>query len=107
MVVLIRCHPANDISRGSYGFQKVRTTFAGAYGILTSSAYLHAGILSARREGRTAHLRSRSEPEEMSILSSVMGITQEVSDSDLYLRPCFDDVFTQDNQPSQAGAGAV
>lgn len=69
--------PSNDISRGSYGFQKVRTTFAGAYGILTSSAYLHAGILSARREGRTAHLRSRSEPEEMSILSSVMGITQE------------------------------
>jgi non-canonical poly(A) RNA polymerase PAPD5/7 len=83
MVVLIRCYLANDISRGSYAFQKVRTTFAGAYGILTSTAYLHAGILSARREGRTVHLRSRGQPEEMSVLSSVMGITQQVSNLDL------------------------
>ena len=94
-MVLIRHHLANDISKGSYGFQKVRTTFAGAYGILTSTAYLHAGILSAHREGRAVHLRNRGEPEKTSILSSVMGITQEVSNLDLDLRQRSDDVSAQ------------
>jgi hypothetical protein len=69
---------ANDISSGSYNFHKVRTAFAGAYGILTSTAYLRAGILSSRQDGRAVHLRSRYEPEDLSILSTVMGITQEV-----------------------------
>src|ERR1700683_4970953 len=36
---------ANDISRGSYAIQKVRTTFAGAHGILTAAAYLRAGMM--------------------------------------------------------------
>lgn len=61
----------------------MRATLAGAYGILTATAYLHAGIMSSRREGRAVHLRQRDEPEEMSILSSVMGITQEVSRLDI------------------------
>jgi non-canonical poly(A) RNA polymerase PAPD5/7 len=77
---------ANDISKGSYGLPKVRATFAGAFRILTSTAYLHAGIISSRREGRAVHLRPRSEPEDMSILSSVMGITQEVGNSHYYPR---------------------
>ncbi|KAG6839850.1 hypothetical protein C0991_011086, partial [Blastosporella zonata] len=67
--------PSNDISKGSFAFQKVRQTFAGAHSILTSSAYLTAGILTARRNGRSFSLRD--EPEELSILSSVMGVTQE------------------------------
>ncbi|EDR03218.1 uncharacterized protein LACBIDRAFT_142837, partial [Laccaria bicolor S238N-H82] len=37
--------PSNDISKGSYGFHKVRTAFAGAHGILTSTAYLRAGMI--------------------------------------------------------------
>ena len=70
---------ANDISRGSYNFARVRTTLAGAHGIMTAAAFAQASIISARREGRTVHLRATTEPEDMSILASVMGVTQEVS----------------------------
>ncbi|KAF7799612.1 hypothetical protein EIP86_010850 [Pleurotus ostreatoroseus] len=69
--------PSNDISRGSYNIAKVRTTFAGAFSIMTAKAYNHANIISARRERRYVHLQSRSDPEELSILGSVMGVTQE------------------------------
>ena len=57
----------------------MRTTLAGAHGIMTAAAYAQASIISARREGRTVRLRSTTEPEELSILASVMGVTQEVS----------------------------
>ncbi|CAA7271029.1 unnamed protein product [Cyclocybe aegerita] len=69
--------PSNDISSGSYNFHKVRTAFAGAHGILTATAYLRASMLSSRHHGRSVHLRSHYEPEDLSILSTVMGITQE------------------------------
>jgi len=69
---------ANDISSGSYNFHKVKTAFAGAHGILTSTAYLRAGMLGSRHQGRSVQLRSQYEPEDLSILSTVMGITQEV-----------------------------
>ncbi|EJF66211.1 hypothetical protein DICSQDRAFT_152192 [Dichomitus squalens LYAD-421 SS1] len=69
--------PTNDISRGSYNFARVRTTLAGAHGIMTAAAYAQASIISARREGRTVRLRPTSDAEEMSILASVMGVTQE------------------------------
>jgi len=69
---------ANDVSKGTYGIVKVRTTFAGAYTILTSSAFLHAGLMNSRREGRYTRLRSRTAPEDMSILSNILGISQEV-----------------------------
>ncbi|OJT08695.1 Poly(A) RNA polymerase cid14 [Trametes pubescens] len=70
--------PTNDISRGSYNIAKVRTTLAGAHTIMTAAAYTQASIISARREGRTVRLRPAPEPEDMSILASVMGVTQEV-----------------------------
>jgi non-canonical poly(A) RNA polymerase PAPD5/7 len=70
---------ANDVSRGSYNFHKVRTALAGAFGILTSKAYNQAGILASRRSGRNFSLRdSKPDPEVMSILASIMGVTQEV-----------------------------
>ncbi|KAI0373072.1 hypothetical protein BV20DRAFT_1014460 [Pilatotrama ljubarskyi] len=69
--------PTNDISRGSYNIAKVRTTLAGAHNIMTAAAYAQASIISARREGRTVRLRPGPEPEDMSILASVMGVTQE------------------------------
>jgi non-canonical poly(A) RNA polymerase PAPD5/7 len=75
---VLRLPPANDISKGSYGIAKVRQTLAGAHGIMTSMAFLRAGILGARREGRTYPLRGHGEPEDMSILSSILGVTQEV-----------------------------
>ncbi|KAH9852744.1 hypothetical protein C2E23DRAFT_756340 [Lenzites betulinus] len=69
--------PTNDISRGSYNIAKVRTSLAGAHNIMTAAAYAQASIISARREGRTVRLRAAPEPEDMSILASVMGVTQE------------------------------
>ncbi|KAH0826966.1 hypothetical protein J3R83DRAFT_4625 [Lanmaoa asiatica] len=69
--------PTNDISKGSYGINKVRKTLAGAYGIMQVTAFLRAGILSSRREGRSYRLRVVTNPEDMSILSSILGVTQE------------------------------
>ncbi|PFH45996.1 hypothetical protein AMATHDRAFT_77856 [Amanita thiersii Skay4041] len=69
--------PSNDISKGSYGFQRVRMTFAGAHGILTSNAYLRAGILNSRHRSRSYRLRDHYEVQDMSILSSILGVTQE------------------------------
>ncbi|KIK62779.1 hypothetical protein GYMLUDRAFT_990226, partial [Collybiopsis luxurians FD-317 M1] len=109
---------SNDISSGTYGFPKVRATFAGAHQILTATAYLKAGILSARRSGRLTSLRGSGSgsreswrrererdrgrgrgrddgyrygygdrydedddyrPEEMSILSHIVDVGQDVS----------------------------
>ncbi|KAL6301856.1 hypothetical protein BKA93DRAFT_796171 [Sparassis latifolia] len=67
----------NDISRGSYGIARVRTTLSGAHGIMTAAAYLQAGIFNARRQRRDVDLRVTDRPEELSILASVMGVTQE------------------------------
>ena len=39
---------------------------------------MRAGILSSRREGRSYRLRLVTNPEDMSILSSILGVTQEV-----------------------------
>jgi non-canonical poly(A) RNA polymerase PAPD5/7 len=68
----------NDISSGSFGFPKVRTTLAGAHGILTSTAYHRAATINSKRQGRNFQLRKEFHPEDMSILSGVMGVTQEV-----------------------------
>jgi hypothetical protein len=76
---------ANDISKGSYGFHKVKTALAGAHSILTSTAYLRAGIINARRSGQSVHLRSRYETDDLSILSTVMGITQEVCTGSVFV----------------------
>ncbi|CCM06442.1 uncharacterized protein FIBRA_08704 [Fibroporia radiculosa] len=67
---------SNDISKGSYGIVKVRTTLAGAHGIMTAAAYAQAKIISAKREGRYTRLRD-THTDQRSILSSVMGVTQE------------------------------
>lgn len=71
-------HLANDISRGTYNIARVRQTLRGAFEIMTAAAYMHAGIISSRRDGRRIQLMARSHPEELSILASVMGVTQEV-----------------------------
>ena len=80
----------NDISRGSFDIKSVRQTFAGAFEIMTSAAYMRAEVLSARygrgggSERSATRLRpdsyyhGRLDPEEVSILAGVMGVTQEV-----------------------------
>ncbi|KAG1756907.1 uncharacterized protein EDB91DRAFT_1095130 [Suillus paluster] len=82
--------PSNDISKGSFGIVKVRQTLAGAHGIMTSMAFMRAGILGARREGRTYPLRRHGEPEDMSILSSILGVTQETVNNRLLLQEVYD-----------------
>ena len=57
---------AKDISKGSCGSHKQHL----------STAYLRAGIINARRTGQSVNLRGREDPEDLSILSSAMGITQ-------------------------------
>ncbi|KZT09562.1 uncharacterized protein LAESUDRAFT_722526 [Laetiporus sulphureus 93-53] len=69
--------PSNDVSRGSYSMFRVRTTLAGAHSIMTAAAYMRAGVISAKRSGRFVQLRDTVNPEEFSILASVMGVTQE------------------------------
>ncbi|KAI0053976.1 hypothetical protein FA95DRAFT_1529800 [Auriscalpium vulgare] len=69
--------PSNDVSRGSYNIARVRQTFAGAHGIMTAAAYMQAGVLHSRRSGRSVNLRGYTDPADMSILSSVLGVTQE------------------------------
>jgi len=69
---------ANDISSGSYHFHKVKTAFAGAYNLLTMTSYHRVGILSSRQQGTAFRLRQRYDPEDLSVLSTVMGVTQEV-----------------------------
>ncbi|KAF9038900.1 hypothetical protein BDZ89DRAFT_1061003 [Hymenopellis radicata] len=69
--------PSNDISSGSFGFSKVKATMAGAFGILTSTAYTRAGIINARRTGEALRLRERYEAADLSILSSIMNVPQE------------------------------
>ena len=69
---------ANDISRGSFAIQKVRTTFAGAHGILTAAAYLRAGMMRSHQNGRHFSLRGLYNSEDASILARILGVTQEV-----------------------------
>ncbi|KAF8838345.1 hypothetical protein BDN67DRAFT_933948 [Paxillus ammoniavirescens] len=82
--------PANDISKGSYGINKVRQTLAGAYGIMQAAAFLRAGILSSRREGHSYPLRKGTNPEDMSILSSILGVTQETINNRCLLQEVYD-----------------
>jgi non-canonical poly(A) RNA polymerase PAPD5/7 len=59
---------------------RVRQTLAGAHNIMTAAAYQRAASISARRSGRYVSFRDgQTMPEEWSILMSVMGVTQEVS----------------------------
>jgi non-canonical poly(A) RNA polymerase PAPD5/7 len=77
---------ANDISRGSHGILRVKSTFSGAYEVLTSRLYIRAeGIARRRSAGGASHKRfderdGRGEDvSEMSILVGIMGVTAEVS----------------------------
>lgn len=78
-IIGIDTSPANDISKGSFSFQKVKTTMAGAFGILTTKLYDRAALIRTRREGSRLSLLDLLHPEDLSILSSILKITKEVS----------------------------
>ncbi|KAK1926248.1 hypothetical protein DB88DRAFT_435394 [Papiliotrema laurentii] len=66
----------NDISGGSFGIRQVRATLAGAYDMLQAKLFERAEQITARRLGRDT---SSWQPEDMSLLTAIMGITKEVS----------------------------
>ncbi|KIY70427.1 hypothetical protein CYLTODRAFT_370984 [Cylindrobasidium torrendii FP15055 ss-10] len=70
--------PNNDISQGSYAFSQVKQTMAGAFTILASTVYRAAAILKARQDGSALRLREKYDPEDLSILSSIVTVPQDV-----------------------------
>lgn len=68
----------NDISGGSFGIRQVKLTLNGAFNILQEKLCLRANEMIA---GRDWQKLAEDDPEELSILSAVMGVTREVSSS--------------------------
>ncbi|KAF8334537.1 hypothetical protein F5887DRAFT_990478 [Amanita rubescens] len=69
--------------RGHLAFSVFEWPSQGAHGILTSTAYLRAGVLNSRRHSQSIHLRDRYEAQDVSILSSTINhrkLVQEVYD---------------------------
>ncbi|KAK8845409.1 hypothetical protein IAR55_006122 [Kwoniella newhampshirensis] len=64
----------NDISGGSFGIRQVKATLAGAYELLLMRLFERAEVMSGRASGRKPR---DLDPDEMSILTGVMGITKE------------------------------
>lgn len=65
----------NDISGGSYGIRTVRAIFSGAFDLLQNKLFERTGELVGRNSGR---IRGDWDPEDMSLLTAIMGITKEV-----------------------------
>ncbi|KAL5529593.1 hypothetical protein ACEPAG_5578 [Sanghuangporus baumii] len=86
---------SNDISKGSFGIKKVKQTFAGAYELMLSSLYVAADTLSARHGSRTVDLRRGStfsrRSDEMSVLSSILGMDQETINHRRLIQEVYDE----------------
>lgn len=67
--------PTNDVSSGSYGFQRVKGTLGGAFELLSAALCLRGSELEDKEKSRKL---GRKSPAELSLLSSIMGITQDV-----------------------------
>ena len=66
----------NDISGGSFGIRTVRAIFSGAYDMLSAKLFERSSQIASRKSGRK---REQWYPEDMSLLTTIMGITKEVS----------------------------
>lgn len=65
--------PTNDISGGSYGFARVRQSLQGGFEMLSAALCIRGTELLERRHD------GDNSPARMSLLGSIMGITQEAS----------------------------
>lgn len=65
----------NDISAGSYGIRAVKSSFSGAQQMLQDRLIDRAARIALWRTGKGPEV---VDPEEMSILAGIMGITKEV-----------------------------
>lgn len=70
---------ANDVARSSHGILRVRSTFGGAYEVLTSRLYIRADEMARSRHDKK-HTRF-IDSDKSSILVGIMGVTPEVSDN--------------------------
>jgi len=73
--------PASDVSSGSFALSKIKKTLAGAFEVLSAvlclrGAELDRGTYYSLRKGGAG--RASRDPVQMSLLDSIMGITQEV-----------------------------
>lgn len=66
----------NDISGGSFGIRTVRAIFSGAYDMLSAKLFERSSQILAKKSGRT---KGDWQPEDMSLLTTIMGITKEVT----------------------------
>ncbi|KAF7979571.1 hypothetical protein HWV62_41856 [Athelia sp. TMB] len=87
---------SNDISRGSFAVAKVRSTFAGAFQILASAAVNRASILRNTRDGNSFIFQGYEHPEEGSILSAIIGVTQETINHRRLIQEVYDDRILHD-----------
>ena len=72
--------PASDVSSGSFALSKIKGTLGGAFEVLSAALCLRGTELDSKRRGTYYSLRNDDarDPVEMSLLGSIMGITQEV-----------------------------
>jgi non-canonical poly(A) RNA polymerase PAPD5/7 len=68
--------PDNDISGGSFGIRQVKLTLNGAFSMLQEALCQRARTMVGDKEWYRA---GDDDPEELTILGKVMGVTREVS----------------------------
>lgn len=71
--------PENDISGGSFGIRAVKLTLNGAFSMLQEALCQRARTMVEDKEWYRA---AEDDPEELTILGKVMGVTREVSSTE-------------------------
>ncbi|KAG9128356.1 hypothetical protein FRC07_000469 [Ceratobasidium sp. 392] len=72
--------PSNDVSRGSYNMNKIRTTLSGGHSALTTIMFERNDQLNAKRQSRFVKLQKPDpvmDADAMSILGSILNVSQE------------------------------
>lgn len=88
--------PASDVSSGSFALSKIKRTLAGAFEVLSAALCLRGTELDSKKRGTCCSVRgddaggASRDPVEISLLGSIMGITQEVR-AHLSVRRAFTD----------------
>ncbi|GJJ12300.1 hypothetical protein Clacol_006541 [Clathrus columnatus] len=77
----------NDVSKNSFNMPRVRKTLAGAHEVLTAAAFMRCRVLMSK--SRSNHRQER-DLKEQSILGSVMGVTQEISNHRRMVKQLYD-----------------
>ncbi|KAG9099628.1 hypothetical protein FRC06_005081, partial [Ceratobasidium sp. 370] len=71
---------SNDVSRGSYNMNRIRTTLSGGHSALTTIMFERNDQLNAKRQSRYVKLQKPDpvlDADAMSILGSILNVSQE------------------------------